>query len=75
MHFGAIFAAQCGPHRKNPLLPANDRTIRAAFVRVNDAPTLRRILHRSGTNDGSDAALSSSIQNHAQYCSRAVRVR
>jgi hypothetical protein len=48
MHFGAIFAAQRGPHRKNPLLPANDRTIRAAFGRVNDAPTLRCILHRSG---------------------------
>jgi carbamate kinase len=44
---------------------------RTASRRVNDAPTPRRILHRSGTA----ARMSSSFQNHGVDCPVAVRLR
>jgi hypothetical protein len=44
----------------------NDRTIRAAFVRVNDAPTLRCIPASIRNKRCIEAAPSSSIQNQAK---------
>jgi hypothetical protein len=51
MRFCAIFGPATRSTAKNPRRNADDRPARR-LVRVNDAPTRRRILHRSGTGAG-----------------------
>jgi hypothetical protein len=57
MHFCAIFAAQSGPHRKNPPLPS----MIAPSTPPSSGLTMRQrcgaFLHRSGTNDASKPRL------------------
>jgi hypothetical protein len=47
MRFETFFATRGAPRRKFVALPANA----SRLGRVNDAPTLPRILDRSGTGD------------------------
>ena len=65
----ARFHAGGGGLRRKNLRAMNDHAARR-LGRVNDPPTCRRILHRSGTGRAA-SLLSSSFQNHGANCSAA----